>query len=145
MLGPDNAPFAMDPEVLLVPPALKDIAVRLMTSDRLWEAVTALSTSAGSIQAIPDANPHKGFLKPLMSRYIGSKCSPKSLGSDSAWYMLGRPGTIGYAEIVYLNGQQTPTIESTELTGDMLGIYHRAFYDFGVALKEYRAAQKNTA
>ena len=63
MLGPDNAPFAMDPEVLLVPPALKDIAVRLMTSDRLWEAVTALSHDRGQRDGHAGRQPPQGLLE----------------------------------------------------------------------------------
>lgn len=141
--GPDGAPFAMDAEMLLVPPALANVASRLFTSEKLFEAVTGLaSTSAKTVDMVPSDNPHVRKYKPVMSRYLGSKLGPKSLGSDNAWYLLGRPGTISYAEIVFLNGQQTPTIQSTDLQGDSLGIYHRAFFDFGVALTEYRNAIK---
>lgn len=143
-VGPDGQPLAMNADILLVPPALKNVASRLFTSDKLYEAVTGLaSTSSKSTELVPGDNPHVNLYRPVMSRYLGAAIGPNSLGSDTAWYLLGAPGTVSYAEIVFLNGQQTPTIQSNDLLGNSLGIYHRAFFDFGVALTEYRNALKS--
>jgi hypothetical protein len=46
-------------------------------------------------------------------------------------------------EVVFLDGQETPTIEEAEADFDTLGIQFRGFHDFGVSKHEYRAGVKS--
>ena len=44
--------------------------------------------------------------------------------------------------MVFLNGQESPTIESTDADFSTLGIQLRGYHDFGVAKQDPRAAVK---
>jgi hypothetical protein len=46
--------------------------------------------------------------------------------------------TMPVIESVFLNGQQTPTVEAADADFDTLGIQMRGYHDFGVAKQEYR-------
>jgi hypothetical protein len=46
-------------------------------------------------------------------------------------------------EVVFLNGQQTPTIEDADADFNTLGVQMRGYFDFGVNKQEYRAAIKS--
>jgi hypothetical protein len=125
---------------LLVPPALKNVADRLFTSEKLYEAVLGLaSTSSGSKELVPTDNPHKGLFKVVMSRYLAEAFSFTG-ASNTAWWLLANPAVMPVAEIAFLDGQQTPTIQSSEADFNTLGIQHRGFFDFGCALTEYRGS-----
>ena len=62
------------------------------------------------------------------------------------WYLLAAATSPAYAiEIGFLNGTEVPIIERAEADFARLGIQFRTFLDYGVALGEPRAAQKQTA
>jgi hypothetical protein len=63
--------------------------------------------------------------------------------SATAWYLLANPQDVAAIEIVYLQGRRTPTIESGEANMNTLGMKWRAYWDFGVALQDPRAAVKS--
>ena len=65
--------------------------------------------------------------------------------SSTAWYLLGDPNDLAALEIAYLNGQSTPNVEffGMDTNPEVLGVSWRVFYDFGVALGEYRAGVKS--
>ena len=48
-------------------------------------------------------------------------------------------------EVAYLNGIETPTVEyfGIEVDPGTLGVTWRVYYDFGVALAEWRAGVKS--
>lgn len=144
---PDGEPLGFPPAVLLVPPALETTADAIYTSTELRQIVTALgSTSSAATQEVQTANIFKGKFAPVTTPYIGAADAPKgSTGSDTAWYLLSEPAQLALMEIVFLDGQQTPTVQSSEADFDVLGISHRGVYDFGVKAMEYRGAVKSTA
>ena len=45
-------------------------------------------------------------------------------------------------EVAFLNGQESPTIETAEADFNVLGVQMRGFHDFGVSLQDFRAAVK---
>ena len=45
-------------------------------------------------------------------------------------------------EVAFLNGQESPTIETAEADFNVLGIQMRGYHDFGVALQEPKAGVK---
>jgi len=83
------------------------------------------------------ANPHQGKFAVQVSRYPLQ--SPVPGFSSKAWYMLASPADLPAIEAVFLNGQDSPIIESAQADFDTLGVVMRGYFDFGVGLQESRA------
>ncbi len=130
----DGKPILITPAILLVPTALKVTAQQLMTETRVNETTTADKPK-------PANNPHAGKWQPLATPYLNSQ--GMSGGSATAWYLFADPADVAAMEIAYLRGQRTPTIESGETDFDTLGMKWRGYFDFGVAMQDYRAAVKS--
>ncbi len=116
---------------LLVPTALKTLAMQLMSTQQLVGTTTA-------DKLLPSANPHAGRYTPAASPFLDAD----SGGSDKAWYLFADPNIMPAVEVAFLNGVDRPTIESGETNFETLGIQWRAYQDFGVALADYRGAVK---
>jgi hypothetical protein len=130
----DGKPILITPAILLVPTALKVTAQQLMTETRVNETTTADKPK-------PANNPHAGKWIPLASPYLNSQGIAG--GSATAWYLFANPADVAAMELAYLRGQRTPTIESGETDFDTLGMKWRGYFDFGVAMQDYRAAVKS--
>jgi hypothetical protein len=89
----------------------------------------------------PANNPHAGKWVPLASPYLNAQGLPGS--SATAWYLFANPADVAAMEIAYLRGQRTPTIESGETDFDTLGMKWRGYFDFGVAMQDFRATVKS--
>jgi len=118
---PDGKPLGLQPRVLLVPPDLEATALSLLQSTLVTDGTTS---------AQPNANIYTGRFQPVVSTY---------LTSAAQWYLFADPNDLPAIEVVFLNGQQTPTVESAQADFNTLGVQFRGFYDFGVGLQEYRA------
>jgi hypothetical protein len=81
---------------------------------------------------------HASFFHANNSNLIGS-------GSSAPWYILVDPLDMAVIQVVFLNGKQTPTVESADADFKQLGIQLRGYHDFGVAKQEPRAAVKSPA
>ncbi|MBU0639071.1 MAG: hypothetical protein KKB50_09420, partial [Planctomycetes bacterium] len=46
------------------------------------------------------------------------------------------PTDLPVIEVAFLNGQESPTIETADADFNVLGIQMRGYHDFGVALQE---------
>lgn len=125
----DGAPLGVDPKILLVPNALSFKARQLMASVKL-----------GDTSGEPDQNIYAGQFKPLASRYLGNASYPGS--SSKAWYLLADPNDLATMEVCFLNGNQTPIVESADADFNVLGIQMRGYFDFGCAKQEWRAGVK---
>lgn len=130
----DGKPILITPAILLVPTSLKVTAQQLMTETRVNETTTADKPR-------PANNPHAGKWTPLASPYLNSQGIAG--GSATAWYLFANPADVAAMEIAYLRGQRTPTIESGETDFDTLGMKWRGYFDFGVAMQDFRAAVKS--
>lgn len=130
---PDGNPLALAGKTLLVPPALKVQAELLMSSLKLNETTTAN-------KAKPSDNPHAGKFGVLSSVYLSNAALAGS--SAKAWYLLADPGDLPLIEVAFLNGKQQPTVERAEADFNVLGIQFRGYFDFGVALQDWRAGIK---
>lgn len=130
----DGKPILISPAILLCPTALKVTAQQLMTETRVNETTTTDKPKTAD-------NPHAGKWIPLASPYLNAQGLSGS--SATAWYLFANPADVAAIEIAYLRGQRTPTIESGETDFDTLGMKWRGYFDFGVAMQDWRASVKN--
>ncbi len=125
-------PLGIAPALLLVPTALNAIGSALI------KAVEIRENTANA--KYPVFNPHQGKYRLEMSRYLDN---PKIAGgSAKAWYLLAEPSDLAAIEVVFLNGQEAPVIETADADFSTLGIQLRGYHDFGVAKQDPRAAVK---
>jgi hypothetical protein len=119
---PDSNPLGVEPRVLLVPTALEATALSLYQSTTVTNGTTSKQ---------PDQNIYARRFDPVVTTY---------LTSAAQWYLLADPADMPHIEVVFLNGQQTPIVETADADFNQLGIQLRGYYDFGVGIQEYRAA-----
>lgn len=138
----NGKPVLVDPAVLLVPTVLKVTAESIFKNDKIVSTTTA-------DKPLTDDNPHVGKFRPVASPYLNNTNLKDQDGlaisgqSATAWYLLAEPAVRAAVAVAFLNGQQTPTIESSETDFNTLGIQWRAYQDFGVGMEDPNAAQKN--
>ena len=128
----EGEPLGVEPRLLLVPNRLEYPAKQLYTSSEIRD--TTATTKA------PVGNVHAGLFQPVVSSYLGN--SSYTGYSTVAWYLLASPDDLPVIEVVALNGQEMPIIESADADFNVLGIQMRGYHDFGVALQEYRGGVK---
>ncbi len=129
----DGKPIGIMPAIMLVPTALSAIGSQLYKSMELRD--TTSSTK------YPVANPHQGKFRVEVSRYLSN--SHYTGNSAKAWYLLADPGDLPVIEVAFLNGQESPTIETADADFSVLGIQMRGYHDFGVALQDPRGGAKS--
>lgn len=132
-VDPDGKPLGIMPVTILVPPQLWSSATTLLFSQQL-NLATSTAASTGT------KSPWEGMFQLKMSRYLAN--STFTGYSAAAWYMLASPQDTPVIETCFLNGVEVPTIETTEMDFDRLGIAMRGFHDFGVSKQEYRGGVK---
>lgn len=132
MTDPDGYPMAITPAILLVPNVLNVAGSQLMNS------TTIVDGSATAKQ--PNTNPHAGKFRVVRSSYLSN--SAYTGYSTTAWYLLADPSDMPVVEVAFLNGKDTPTVESADADFDQLGVQFRGYHDFGVAFQEYRGGVK---
>ncbi|MCG3181851.1 MAG: hypothetical protein BIFFINMI_04286 [Phycisphaerae bacterium] len=128
----DGKPIGVMPAILLAPTALSAMGTMLYKSLEIRD--TTASTK------YPVANPHQGKFRVEVSRYLSN--AQYTGNSAKAWYLLADPTDLPVIEVAFLNGQESPTIETAEADFNVLGIQMRGYHDFGCALQETRAAVK---
>lgn len=101
-----------------------------------WQIVNSTLLTNGSTTAAGQNNPHAGKLEHVYSRY---------LTTTGTWYLLADPNDIAVVEVLFLDGQETPLVQSFETDPSQLGVVYRGVYDFGVSAVEKRGAVKATA
>jgi hypothetical protein len=129
----DGKPIGVMPAVLLVPPALSAMATQLNKSLELRD--TSTSTK------YPVSNPHQGKFRSEVSRYLSNL--QYAGNSQKAWYLLADPADLPVIEVAFLNGQESPVIETAEADFNVLGVRMRGYHDFGVALQDPRGGLKS--
>ena len=125
------------PDRLLTGPALETPADNLFQGANI--VVEALGSTSSSRSVEPNMNAHRQKYRPIVSPYLGAPLADRATFTDTGWYLLPDPAG-GYAviQVGYLRGQRTPVIERGETNFNTLGISFRSYYDFGVALHDYR-------
>jgi len=129
----DGKPIGIMPAIMLLPTALSAVGTQLYKSVELRDTNSNLK--------YPVANPHQGKFRTEVSRYLSN--SHYTGYSSKAWYLLADPGDLPVIEVAFLNGQESPTIETADADFNVLGVQLRGVHDFGVALQETRAGVKS--
>ncbi|MCL4196226.1 MAG: hypothetical protein KJZ69_01925 [Phycisphaerales bacterium] len=129
----DGKPIGIMPAILLVPTALSAIGTQLFKSMELRD--TTASTK------YPVSNPHQGKFRVEVSRYLSN--AQYTGNSSKAWYLLADAADLPVIEVAFLNGQESPTIETAEADFNVLGIQMRGYHDFGCALQDPRGGVKS--
>lgn len=144
--GAAGVPLGINPAVLLVPNALHVAANQAMNSTNVNELVTDDDASSALSDRVMagNANPHAGKFRVVRSSYLSNSAMGGAY-STSTWYLLADPSDLATIETVFLNGQQSPTVETADADFNTLGIQMRGYHDFGVALQDPRAGVKSTA
>lgn len=128
----DGKPIGIMPAILLVPTALSAIGSQLYKSMELRDTT--------SNKSYPVANPHQGKFRVEVSRYLSNAAYAGN--SSKAWYLLALPDDLPVIEVAFLNGQESPTIETADADFSVLGIQMRGYHDFGCALQDPRGGVK---
>lgn len=117
----------MNPTKILVPPEL--------------EANALLAYRANNVDnvALSSGNIYVGRFRPVVQWRLSN--SSYTGYSTTAYYMFG--DDMKPMLVTFLNGQQSPTVESTDADFDTLGILFRGYHDFGCDKSEYLAGIKS--
>jgi phage major head subunit gpT-like protein len=119
----DGNPMATTPRILLVPVDLEITAAELMNSIQL----------IGGNTTVPSTNVFAGRYEVVSSTYL----------TDAAdFYLLASPADLPVMEVAFLNGVQSPVVETAEADFNVLGVQMRGYFDFGVAKGEDLAGVK---
>lgn len=129
----DGKPIGVMPAILLVPTGLSVMGTQLNKSLEMRD------TTANTKTLI--SNPHAGKFRAEVSRYLGN--SKYTGNSQKGWYLLADPADLPVIEVAFLNGNESPTIETADADFSMLGVQMRGYHDFGVALQDPRGGVKS--
>ena len=118
------------PTILLVPPELE------ATAEALYQSRNVNAVKAG------EANIHAGKYRPVVVPWLSD--SAYTGYSSTAWYLFRAPNSAMAPIVVsFLDGVQTPTVETADADFDQLGIQFRGYHDFGVDKFETLAGIKS--
>jgi phage major head subunit gpT-like protein len=118
------------PEILLVPPELEFAADKLYVGELL---------NVGSGPGEP--NIHRNKYRPVICPWLSD--SSITNYSTTGWYLLRNSSRLPAAVVSFLNGQESPTVESADADFSTLGIQFRGYFDFGCDLAEYLCGIKS--
>ena len=130
----DGQPISVEPRFLLVPTALKHLAIELTQGATLIMS-GADNAVRPALNVLADEN-----LRVVSSPYLGN--SAYDGASQTAWYLFGDPKTVDTWEIGYLKGKRTPTVERGETDFNTLGLWFRVYFDLGVREQDHRGMVK---
>ncbi len=122
------------PELLLVPPETEGVA------DQLYVSTNVNSGGAATTAEIPNGNTHRNKYRPVVVPWLSD--TSISGYSTVAWYLFRNPGVMAAMVVSFLNGMQTPTVESTDADFNTLGVDFRGYHDWGCDLADYLAGIK---
>jgi hypothetical protein len=121
---PDGNPVAIEPRMLLVPVDQELAAAEIMGSTLI---------QSGATGGQPERNVMAGRYQVVASTY---------LSNVDDFYLLASPVDLPVMEVAFLNGVQSPIVETAEADFNTLGVQMRGYFDFGVAKAEYLAGIK---
>ena len=120
-----------EPVILLVPPELEAIAKQIYTSTNL----------VGGSTPTPNGNIYGNKYRPVVVSQLSEAAFTGN--SATAWYLFRATSVYAAMVVSFLNGQQSPVVESADADFNTLGIQFRGYHDFGVDKAEYVAGVKS--
>jgi hypothetical protein len=145
MTDQDGLPIGIDGGRVLAPASLKVVTSQLRNQTEIRNT----STTTGTLDGIPYTNnPHAGTFEAFNSQWLDNALATAVAGTADpnravTWYRFADPMNAPAFEVVYLNGSDTPTIQSSEVDFNMLGLQYRCYFDFGFGEADPKYAQKN--
>ncbi len=131
----DGQPISVEPKYLLVPTALKHLAVELTQGATLIMSGTDNAVRP-ALNVLADEH-----LQVVSSPYLGN--SAYDGASQTGWYLFGSPNTVDTFELGFLKGKRTPTVERGETDFNTLGLWFRVYFDLGVREQDHRGMVKS--
>ena len=95
--------------------------------------VSTLVTNGANTKQ-PASNIYVNRFAPAFSRYLAA----------APWYLVANPMAMPLMQAAFLNGREEPFVETADADFNTLGIQMRAYFDYGAAFGEYRAAVRST-
>ncbi len=128
----DDTPLGIEAKYLVVPPALMGTARNILNSTEIES--TSYEGKTNPMKNIVEVVSAPQLAFPTFTNYSGT-----------TWYLFADPNAIPAFEVAYLFGVENPTVRSAEFDIGKLGIGFDGYFDYGIALRDYRAALKVTA
>lgn len=117
------------PDFVLVPAELHHTARRLLLSPLLAPSgQTATTAMEGT------TNVNNGVARPVTSPRLSGKTN-----GTTAWYVCANQRQYPSLVAVTLNGVESPTVETVDLPGNILGFGIRAYLDMGWSVVDWRS------
>ena len=132
----DGLPISVEGPRILAPSTLKTILMQLQN-------VTEIRDNSGAGPVFinnPYANQFTGFATPWLDNAVATN---NDANRHKTWYRFSDPATTPAFEVIYLNGNDSPVIQSAETDFNTLGMQFRCYYDYGFGESDPRYAQKN--
>lgn len=139
----NGKPVLVSPKVLLVGSTLATDAQNIF-DEKVIIASGLSATNARTVE--PAKNKMYNKYAPVVSPYIDNTAIKDQDGaaitgqSSTAFYLFADPAVRAAIAVAFLNGQQTPTLESAETDFNTLGMQWRGYHDFGVGMEDPVAA-----
>lgn len=118
-----------NPDRIIVPPELESIARTLFVAN-----------NSAAVKA-SDVNIYTNLYRPVVVPWLSD--SAFTGYSTTAWYLMRNPMDLAMMVVSFLNGNQSPTVESTDADFDTLGVQFRGYHDFGCDQAEYLSGVKS--
>jgi hypothetical protein len=99
------------------------------------------NSNLGPGTANSSANIFSGRYRPVKSVFLND--STITGYSATGWYLLRDPKAGAAVVVSFLDGVETPTVESADADFNTLGIQFRGYHDFGVDQAEYLCGVKS--
>jgi phage major head subunit gpT-like protein len=123
------------PDRLLIPPELQ------FNGQRLHQSTQVNTGGAATATSVPNENIHAGKYRPVVQNRLSD--ATFTGWSATAWYLFRDPQILAPMVVSFLNGVETPTVESADADFDQLGVQFRGYHDFGVDFAEWLAGVKS--
>lgn len=136
-------PVLIQPRVLLVGSGIK------VTAENLFRETTVVGSTTADKLA-PARNPHAGLYEPVSSPYVNNTRIKDQDGvalsgqTSTGFGLFADPAERAALGVAFLNGAQSPTIQSSDVDFAQLGMQFRGFIDFGVGFEDPTAASWST-
>lgn len=143
----DGLPITVGGGNVLLPNNLEILGRQVANDTEIKVEITGSTTATEKV-----SNPHAGTFQYRSTPWINNAIVNKDKGTftglaaadrPKTWYRFSNPQSAPALQVIYLNGQDTPTIESDDTDFNTMGIQFRCFFDFGFGATDQRYAQRN--